>query len=193
MSFPDRYAILIDGEWFKKNLHGKSAKSPTAQDIFSQIEKIRTHCKLSGIDLYRIFYYTADPFEGSVRNPLNKESTEYSLTPPERSGRPPTKTWSLSLSKCPYLGIPSTHAPPRHDVLGANVPPVASIECQAPGVNRCRSGSFVSRPANDSRRQAWQLPQDDRVSTRAPRNVSTSRCGGRVSLYVLSAMTRQAK
>lgn len=81
MSFPDRYAILIDGEWFKKNLHGKSAKSPTAQDIFSQIEKIRSHCKLCGIDLYRIFYYTADPFEGSVRNPLNKESTEYSLTP----------------------------------------------------------------------------------------------------------------
>lgn len=81
MSFPNRFAILIDGEWFKKNLHGERGKSPTAQDIFGQIKKIITHRKLNEIDLYRIFYYTADPFEGTVRNPLDKRTTEYALTP----------------------------------------------------------------------------------------------------------------
>ncbi|MDE2887314.1 MAG: NYN domain-containing protein [Gemmatimonadota bacterium] len=80
MSFPNRYAILVDGEWFKKDLHGKTTKSPNARDIFDQIEKIRTHCKLNGTDLYRIFYYTADPFEGTVQNPVNKESTKFSAT-----------------------------------------------------------------------------------------------------------------
>lgn len=80
MSFPNRYAILVDGEWFKKDLHGKTTKSPNAREIFDQIGKIRTHCKLNGTDLYRIFYYTADPFEGTVQNPVNRESTKFSAT-----------------------------------------------------------------------------------------------------------------
>ena len=58
-----------------------------------------------------------------------------------------------SLSKCPYFGTPATHAPPRPDLVGANVPPVRLVTRTNPnraGVYRCRRRSFVSRPANDS-------------------------------------------
>ncbi len=82
-----------------------------------------------------------------------------------RRQKAPIETWSLSLSKCPYSGIPSTHTPSRHALLAANVPPSRlAIRTNHAAINRCRSRSFVGRPANNS--LAGRLPQDDSFGKR---------------------------
>ena len=76
MSFPNRFAILVDGEWLKKALQGRSGNPreffPSVSDIIGATEEIKQQDGLQGSDLYRIFYYTANPLAKTLTNPIDK-------------------------------------------------------------------------------------------------------------------------
>ncbi len=81
MSFPNRYAVLLDGEWLKKTLQKRNkGVFPQHSDILSEIGKLRTHDDLRDIDIYRIFYYTADPLTSKAKNPISGQQTNFAST-----------------------------------------------------------------------------------------------------------------
>lgn len=87
MSFPaNRFAILIDGEWFKKSLHSIHGQFPDFPFMYRYINKvieevIKGRHDYPVLALYRIFYYTADPLTETIVNPLNTDKRKnYSLT-----------------------------------------------------------------------------------------------------------------
>ena len=82
MSFPNRYAVLLDGEWLKKTLQGRNkGVFPQHSDILDEIDKLRAHNDLKDVDIYRIFYYTADPLTSKATNPISGEETNFASTP----------------------------------------------------------------------------------------------------------------
>lgn len=76
ISIYERIAVLIDGEWFKKSLQTRLGSFPDypimKKEIFNIVKQAR---RKSGSDLklYRVFYYTADPLESVVTNPLDRK------------------------------------------------------------------------------------------------------------------------
>ena len=70
-----RFAILVDGDYMRKQLESKLNRFPTVQDF--RTERKRLFNAYAGTlapgdlaQLYRIFYYTADPYDGTQSNPL---------------------------------------------------------------------------------------------------------------------------
>jgi hypothetical protein len=63
MSFPDRLAVLIDGEWLCKTLRKQNGdRQPAeAQDTSDVVREVSETPGLCDLLLYRAFYYTAAP------------------------------------------------------------------------------------------------------------------------------------
>ena len=81
MAHGDRVALLIDGEFLKKTLAKKLRHFPKLQDVQAEIQRILTLPDVAGLDLYRIFYYTADPVSGVATHPLSKAKTDFATSP----------------------------------------------------------------------------------------------------------------
>ena len=71
MAGQDRYAILVDGEYTKKVLAKQLRRFPNHVDVMAEVERIKAHDAVKGLELYRIFYYTADPIAGKATHPLS--------------------------------------------------------------------------------------------------------------------------
>ena len=71
----NRVAILIDGEFMRKELENRLGRSPMIDDFRLERAAILAAysqaSEASSFQLYRIFYYTAEPFAGERTNPLN--------------------------------------------------------------------------------------------------------------------------
>ena len=81
MSFPDRYAILLDGEWLKKTIqHRAKGQFPSHTDILNEVGALQAHGDLAGLAIYRVFYYTADPLTSRATNPISKVETNFAST-----------------------------------------------------------------------------------------------------------------
>lgn len=81
----DRYAILLDGEYVKKVIRGRNRRGPvTCEDIETEVRRIKGQPQLSAYELYRVFYYTANPLSGKSKNPITKQETDFSQTPQYR-------------------------------------------------------------------------------------------------------------
>lgn len=73
-----RIAVLMDGGFVTKRLRRElSGVHPTAQHIETLAATILRDSELSGMTLFRIFYYDAPPFEGSEIHPLSKEPIDF--------------------------------------------------------------------------------------------------------------------
>ena len=77
----ERVAVLLDGEFVKKELGRRLGRFPQPADIMSEVARILKTPSLSGHHLYRVFYYTADPLIGSVHHPLSGKKLEFGATP----------------------------------------------------------------------------------------------------------------
>ena len=77
MPFEDRFAILLDGEFVKKTLSRRLGHFPTARDMSTEVERIRSSDLFARFDLYRIFYYTADPLTGKTVHPLTRARIDF--------------------------------------------------------------------------------------------------------------------
>ena len=86
-----RLAILIDGEFMKKRLGRTLRRFPTIADFRVERQEILDAYAASPLqpdsDLYRIFYYTAEPYTGEQTNPLNGSVIQYGDTSSYRRNR----------------------------------------------------------------------------------------------------------
>ena len=88
-----KLAILIDGGFFLKRY--KTIKGFSNEDEaetvalnlvkycnahIKRFNKIRTRYKLSPVELYRIYYYDAKPFDGDALNPITKKTISFKKT-----------------------------------------------------------------------------------------------------------------
>lgn len=78
---PSRVAVLLDGEYVKKVLQRILRRFPTPDDVMAEVQRILAHPDLSHLELYRIFYYTAEPLAGSTENPLDATELIFDRTP----------------------------------------------------------------------------------------------------------------
>ena len=77
--------IILDGGFVKLKLRETLKRFATADDVE----------QLFGFRLFRAFFYDAEPFEGSATNPLNKRTTNFSVTNTAIRGRALLKALEL--------------------------------------------------------------------------------------------------
>ena len=81
MAFPARYAILLDGEFVKKVLEGQQRRFPTKDNVLGEVQRISAVEPLAALELYRIFYYTAEPLSGTATHPIGGTTFNFGATP----------------------------------------------------------------------------------------------------------------
>ena len=98
-----RLAILIDGEFFRRDIESRRNGPAEARDIIRHVRWITDHLVSIGISapLYRVFYYTADPPSGNKINPMNQTDTP--LTDPSVGGK--TKQLHRDPEREPYVAV----------------------------------------------------------------------------------------
>ncbi len=68
-----RLALLLDGAFVTGQLKTTNKSLPTAEQIESLCRDLIRHDALEQYDLYRIFFYDAEPYEGESERPISKE------------------------------------------------------------------------------------------------------------------------
>lgn len=81
MSLTNRYAILLDGEYVKKTLGKRLKQFPDYSQVMAEVARIKLTPELAALQLYRVFYHTADPLTGTTRHPLDKSAIDFGATP----------------------------------------------------------------------------------------------------------------
>lgn len=87
MSLTDRYAILLDGEYVKKTLGKRHKHFPEVEQVVAEVARIKSTPELASLQLYRVFYHTADPLTGTTANPLDKSPIDFGATPAFRQNK----------------------------------------------------------------------------------------------------------
>jgi uncharacterized LabA/DUF88 family protein len=76
-----KMAIFVDGAFYQKRafyLFGRRSPEERANEMMTYCDR---HVKMSGKELYRIFYYDCPPSEKTVYHPLLKENISLKKTP----------------------------------------------------------------------------------------------------------------
>jgi len=71
MSFPPRYAILLDGAFVIKKLKLSLNKFPDADDVVDLCNGIKNKPELSNLELLRIYFYHGPPSNDVLTNPID--------------------------------------------------------------------------------------------------------------------------
>lgn len=74
-----QYAVLLDAGFLRRKL-GTKANPMKAQDVEDLVNKIKVRAELSGMRLYRVFYYDAEPFSGTKTHPISGINTNFGAT-----------------------------------------------------------------------------------------------------------------
>ena len=98
-----RLAILIDGEFLRRDIESSRDKPVEARDVIRHVHDIIDQLASRGITapLYRVFYYTADPPSWKRINPMNKVDTP--LADPSVGGK--TRQLHRDLEREPYVAV----------------------------------------------------------------------------------------
>jgi hypothetical protein len=80
MALTDRYAILLDGEYVKKILGKRHKHFPDFGQVMAEVARIKSIPDLAQLQLYRVFYHTADPLSGTTTQPLSKAAIDFGAT-----------------------------------------------------------------------------------------------------------------
>jgi uncharacterized LabA/DUF88 family protein len=81
-----KYAVLIDGGFIRRKL-GSPVTPITLLHVTRFLERLRAHPALSQSALYRIYWYDAQPLEGSEKRPLNGGRVNFGDTPLARTSK----------------------------------------------------------------------------------------------------------
>jgi uncharacterized LabA/DUF88 family protein len=74
----EKIALLLDGGFVKKKLSDKLKRFPGYQDVLHLCGEILDKPRLSGKNLFRIYYYDAPPLEGTAQNPIDGSVIDFS-------------------------------------------------------------------------------------------------------------------
>lgn len=72
MSFPLRYAVLLDGAFVIKKLQQRNRRFPSADETERLCADIANHPAVSSYELLRNYFYHANPAKDVVTNPLDR-------------------------------------------------------------------------------------------------------------------------
>jgi uncharacterized LabA/DUF88 family protein len=74
----EKAVLLLDGAFVKKKLEQRLKHFPTVDDVVNFCASVMAKPQLKTSTLFRIYYYDAPPFEGSVKNPIDGSVTDFS-------------------------------------------------------------------------------------------------------------------
>ena len=77
----EKTALMVDGGFLKKKLLQRNHRDATVQDITAFCTSVMQKPPLAQAQLFRIYFYDAPPFEGTVTNPLSGVVTNMAGTP----------------------------------------------------------------------------------------------------------------
>lgn len=81
----ERIAVLVDGEFAKKILKSRFRRIPSHREMMDEVGRMLGTTPASDYKLYRVFYYTAEPLSGVVRNPLDGSKLDLGATDVHRA------------------------------------------------------------------------------------------------------------
>jgi hypothetical protein len=76
----DRVAVLLDGGFVKKRLAEKVDGFPPLDEIIGLTADLLRHPDVSGLRLFRTYWYDADPFGQKRKNPIDGTQTNFATT-----------------------------------------------------------------------------------------------------------------
>jgi uncharacterized LabA/DUF88 family protein len=76
----EKTALMVDGGFLKKKLQQQNRRSATVQDITNFCSGVMQKQPLAQAQLFRIYFYDAPPFEGTITNPLSGAVTNMAGT-----------------------------------------------------------------------------------------------------------------
>ena len=81
MSFPLRYAVLLDGAFVIRKLEAQLGRVPAAEDIQALAAALHAHDCVTDLSRLRIYFYHAHPAAGALVNPVSKKRVSLQATP----------------------------------------------------------------------------------------------------------------
>ncbi len=76
----ERVAILLDAGFVKKRLAKRAKQFPTMDDVRGLLRMLVADPSLQDSRLFRIYWYDADPFDESRKNPIDGKKTNFRST-----------------------------------------------------------------------------------------------------------------
>ena len=73
----DKVVLMLDGGFVKKKLEQRLHRFPTADDVVTFCDSVMAKPELRNTNLFRIYYYDAPPFDGTVTNPISGSPTNF--------------------------------------------------------------------------------------------------------------------
>lgn len=77
----ERAVILLDGGFVKKKLEQTLGHFPSVGEVVTFSKNLMTQSDLSSKELFRVYWYDAPPFSGSVRNPISGATLNLGTSP----------------------------------------------------------------------------------------------------------------
>lgn len=81
MTYPARYALLLDGGFLIKKHQGFWRRFPEAEDIQRFCDAVKAHPDLQDLKLMRTYFYHAPPAKDRLTNPLDHSTVDLAATP----------------------------------------------------------------------------------------------------------------
>lgn len=80
MTYPPRYALLLDGGFLIKKHQAFWRKFPAAEDIERLCDAIKNHPDLVQLSMLRTYFYHAPPAKDVLQNPVDRSTTDLAKT-----------------------------------------------------------------------------------------------------------------
>jgi uncharacterized LabA/DUF88 family protein len=80
MSYPLRYAVLIDGGFLIVKLQQRLRAFPSADHVEAVSNAIAAHECIKNLERLRVYFYHARPATGKITNPISKQVTNLANT-----------------------------------------------------------------------------------------------------------------
>jgi hypothetical protein len=142
----EKVVLLLDGAFLKKKLEQRLKHFPSADDVVAFCASVMAKPEFKNSVLFRIYYYDAPPFEGSVTNPIDGTKTDFSTLPSTAKNKALTDTLELKPNfavrrgmvndagwKLGYAALQSIATTPRAIVAGDLVPDLRQkgVDCES--------------------------------------------------------------
>ena len=111
MSFPTRYAVLLDGAFLLRKLRERTLPRcfPDSTDVEAVATVIAAHQCVAGLTRLRVYFYHAYPATGVLRNPISGVETDLACTDIRRQHQNLLKKLELLPDFALRLGNTSTN------------------------------------------------------------------------------------
>lgn len=82
-----KIAFVLDGGFVRQKLKSKLSRLVSADDIVNLCDLLGQHQEIKNYDLYRVFYYDAEPLSGMATHPISRDKIDFGVTPTARTMR----------------------------------------------------------------------------------------------------------